>query len=177
MNTLFLDIDGVLLSTRSELAAVGSSKALAEFQSLLGFDSVSFSTAELFLKIDPVAIALMNKFLEHVQVLVLSSARRTTMFDRSPETFGSDEHVKNLRLMLTCLGLQLSTAFFITDNDGGTRSDQIKRWLGQHQETTRFVIIDDQQLDEDLKDQLVRTSYETGFSLADFETARSILTT
>lgn len=114
---LFLDIDGVLNSERTELA--------------FGSYPHDFSSAELA-RFDPVALRLVRKLCAMTDCsVVLSSSWRTC--------FTVHEVANGLDLPVMAATCDLGSTF--------DRAEEIAMWLAGHPEVTHYAIVDDMALD------------------------------
>lgn len=199
MKVLFLDIDGVVNSSRSVIVKMGPTvdtsdkvRALArldwqDFHNGLAPDGESRDDDGLdygvrfgLLTVDPVCVALVNKVLEQPDVgLVLSSShRRFLCHSRVP--YGGEEHRRRLRLYLEAMGLHVPPFFSVTPVKHTKRGLEVKEWLdGAYEDGTMvdgdpYVILDDAA--DFLPDQpLVRTDPTHGYSFDDYaETCRHL---
>lgn len=150
MKVLFLDFDGVLVTARAQWSAKGGGGRFTEF--------------------DPVAIQFLNRLTELVDMkVVVSSVWR---YGRTPA---------ELQELLSQAGFE-GTVIDKTPRIGrdingeGVRGDEIKHWLGQHPEVTKYCIIDDDSdmLPEQLRN-FVKTDSMWGMSLENFFLAGVIL--
>lgn len=155
MKVIFLDIDGVLNSTRS--------------------DEVFKSP----LILDPVCCELLVELVQATKAkIVISSDWR--LYSCSDSNFNSRWN----KAFLVERHHQILTEALVgyTDRGGPNRYDEIQRWLEKHKECDKFVIIDDTRLLEfedkpssvSSKNFVLVDSY-IGLSLDDMETALSIL--
>lgn len=119
MKVIFLDIDGVLNSTRSFAA-----KTVGD----LNQPSRSYLEINLSV-IDPIAIALLNKLCVATGADIVLSSTHRKMVDDIPL------YLKQLGITAKCVG---STP--ITDR--GFRGDEVNMWLGLNP-VGQYVIFDD----------------------------------
>lgn len=150
MNIIFLDIDGVLVTTRSFLSANG-------------FNSVNpekpVMTFERKHQFDPIGCGILLRIIKEFDVkVVISSTWRFNAVMSEVVQKGDEEHkFKNsLYVNLKNGGL---LPFVHTDwrtidlhrfNEEKVRGDEIKEWLTRHPEVTNYAIIDD---DSDMLDE------------------------
>lgn len=59
----------------------------------------------------------------------------------------------------------------------GERGDEIKEWLSRHPEVTHFVILDDDSDMSDVKDHLIKTTFQYGLQAEHAAKAIEMLTT
>jgi hypothetical protein len=177
---LFLDIDGVLNSSRSVIVKIGpkasTSQVVADLADLAG--SHGYGVQEGLLTADPICVALVNKLVEaggEDMVLVLSSTHRKFLYD-TEAPYGSDEHLRRLRHYLTTMGLNVPARFSITPNLHVKRGLEIDQWLnhayenGAYDDDEPYVILDDAA--DMLPDQpLVRVDPRHGLSFEDYAEA------
>ncbi len=150
MKVLFLDIDGVLNSTRSAAAFGGCPWPRNR------------NMAGDWEKFDQVAVKLMARLVQETGAhVVLSSTWRIGM-DQDRATELGD-----------FLGYVISSA---TPGGGGERGTQIKQWLDEHPGVEKFVIVDD---DSDmLAEQLphfVKVDPRVGLTYQNYKDAKELL--
>ncbi len=190
MRIVFLDIDGVLNNARSDFLNLGPTlvtsekvRALArldedEKDQTADFESwVEPGVLSSLKRIDSMCVALINKLLENCDGLVLSSSHRR-FFANSKVKFGSQEHLRRLRMYLDASEIKIPAFFDITGIKALTRSDQINDWLNrfEHRDNTRYVVIDDDQtacLGQ--IDYFVHVNSRHGFSFNDYAKCCQIL--
>lgn len=186
MKFVFLDIDGVLNSSRSVIVKLGptvvSSEKVRALAELDEQDKDPAANFEEWLEygvrfglqtVDPVCVALMNRILEQDDIgLVLSSTHRKFLW-HSQVPYGRTEHLRRLRMYLEAMGLHVPPFLSVTPVLHKTRGDEIDQWLnmawenGIYDDDDRFVIIDDSA--DMLPDQpLVHVDPTHGFSFEDY---------
>jgi hypothetical protein len=175
LNTVFLDINGVLDSTRSVAVKIGPDVMWIgdEDEDLM----LSYLEAHTLRCIDPVCVALMNKLLSTDDTgvrLVLSSSHRLNFVDGSAP-YGSQEHRRRLMQFLKLMGLKFNEVFFdITPNLHSPRGDEVQAWIDEHDEPPRYVIIDDGK-DFWAAQPLVLCDAHHGFSFKNYADASLLL--
>lgn len=186
MKIIFLDIDGVLNSTRSVAVKIGPTRETSELvQELYKIYEPEGLGIEYFAEYalrctDPVCVALVNKLIKKSDAaLVLSSSHRSLFFD-SIVPRGSDAHLSRLRMYLTAMGLQVPTNFGITPSLHGNRGNEIDTWIKLAHEKQiingdyEYVILDDS--NDMLKEQnLVLINPDQGISFTDYAKACELL--
>lgn len=185
MKFVFLDIDGVLNSSRSVMVKMGPTVETSELvRELSRVDEPDESELEYGVAfglktVDPVCVALLNKLLESAEAsdeegaaLVLSSTHRKYLYN-SKAPYGSTEHLRRLRLYLTALGVNVPEAFSITPILHRSRGHEIETWINMSYENGMFddddlyVILDDA-ADMLAGQPLVRCDPVHGFSFDDY---------
>lgn len=148
MKVLFLDLDGVVNSERTNAAFDGYPH--------------DFSPVDLA-RFDPVALALVRKLCAKTDcVIVLSSTWRLTF------TIEEVAHYLDLPIMAATPDL----------GDTNSRSDEIALWLKRHPQITTYAIVDDLALDFDDPEhqaRFVKTNEEFGLSLPNYRALLRIL--
>lgn len=147
MKVIFLDIDGVLCSMRSEKAYYGSPEAGDP------------STWDRF---DHCAIDLLKRALKETDAkVVLSSNWRGAV---------------NMPTLEYCLGIKIIDRTRDPASADELRGQQIQDWLAAHPEVTRYAILDDDEdmLPAQL-DKLCRTSKRNGFLLGHYDELLELL--
>ena len=200
MKLLFLDIDGVANSSRSVVVKLGPTAETSEkVRELANLDAADFFNgigadnhdmrADCGLEYgvrfglhcaDPVCVALINKVLEQPDVgLVLSSTHRKFLC-HSKVPYGSDEHLRRLRLYLTAMGFHVPEFFSITPILHTIRGTEIDTWLNQAWENGVYDDGDPYAILDDAADMLegqplVRIDPTHGFSFDDYATTCKLL--
>lgn len=158
MKVIFLDIDGVLNSDRSIFAL-----PMKTIKS-------SYRYNYLVSKVDPVAVAILNKIIKETDAkIVVSSANR--------KVFGM-----GIADVLADMGV-VGEVIGITGTTGGNRGTEIADWLEFNvmsfagDPTTNYVILDDScdMLEEQLP-HFVRVDPAVGLAFPDMRKAIEILT-
>lgn len=150
MKIIFLDIDGVLVTTNSMLAK-----------------------PSLMANMEPACVEFLNKLcneegLNNCRVVISSSWRN--LFSISEIV----NHLKQARFNPDFIHHDWSTVSLFN----GTRGDEIDEWLNRHPAVKNFVIIDDD--NDFLPSQLchhVQTNFADGFRESHLEQALKILGT
>lgn len=175
MKVLFLDIDGVLNSTRSVLAKVGrlTSESQDDAVNVLKGrfaieDELPYGPSFTCLSIDQVAVGLVGRLLRKDADLriVLSSTHRTHFCgDRYDGIqFGSVSHLYALNTYLAALGLPGDKLIDVTDRLHIPRGKEVKVWLDRHPEITHHCALDDGADFEPEDCNFVRTDPNIGLS-------------
>ena len=181
MKLVFLDIDGVVNSSRSVVVKLGPTVETSELVRELACLDEADTGGELdygvefgLRTVDPVCVALVNKVLDQPGVgLVLSSTHRKFLH-HSKVLFGGVEHLRRLRLYLTAMGLHVPTFLSVTPVLHRPRGEEVEAWLKQayldwtiSEDDYRYVILDDAA--DFLPGQpLVLVDAAHGFSFADY---------
>ncbi len=195
MKHIFLDIDGVLTSTRSIFVKIGSEYASrsqrANQVDLIQTKGRDPAILHLLNTIDPVCVALVKTlFQESRSKLVLSSAHRTRFTETDacdrPTLYGSSAHLYDLRTLMWAIGLQIATddtgkpLFDVTEQPSGkSRKEEIQSYVEQH-EVDCYVILDDARdsgSDRSTDQPVVWCDPRYGFSFEGYLKARLILGT
>jgi hypothetical protein len=173
MKVLFLDIDGVLNSSRSVFVKIGPTELTSEgARSLAGEhrDGLPYGARFGLMCADPVCIALLNLLLEETgATLVLSSTHR--MFFRDEHTpYGSEKHLRLLRRYLETMGVRVTDAFDITPRLHTPRGNEVQAWIDERGEPEAYVILDDGR-DFDSSQPLVWCDPVNGFDFTNYAEA------
>ena len=171
MNVIFLDIDGVLNSSRSTVAFQHRERILRDSDSTL-----AYYYKHTMKTIDPVAIGLINRIIKETKAkIVLSSTHRKHFIDRSE---GEPKfNLSDIGIYLTALGIKGQLIGAIPTL-GGHRGTEIKAWMDAHPRPTikKYLIIDD---DSDMLDEqipfFVKTTSNDGISFKNYLEAIKIL--
>ncbi len=144
---LFLDIDGVLNSTRSIVASMKE-----DF--VPGRPDVAYLGVERMAEQDPVAIALIRKLCEYTgaQIIVTSMWRWDHTFDKIAAFFD-----------LPIVGA--------TACSYGIRGLEVVNWLEQHPGTQKWAIVDDVvdgQFAPFQRERIVQTDFNEGLTYAHY---------
>jgi len=143
---IFLDIDGVLNSTRSCLA-------------FGGFGHLRPNITEDSAKLDPIALKLMRMLVEETNAkVVISSSWRINANSVSDFDF----------LQMPIIGM--------TPYRGDCRGDEIQKWLDKNPTERYVIIDDDRDMLESQMDNFVKCDFKYGFSEEQFFKAYKILT-
>lgn len=200
MKILFLDIDGVLNSSRSVIVRIGPSidtcekvRQLAQLDAadlqhglganaeMVGVDGLEYGVKSGLKTVDPVCVALVNKLLateEPIGLVLSSSHRRFFCCSRVP--YGGAEHMRRLRLYLQAMGVNVPTFFSITGNGCTTRGAQVEEWLNLAidgeivKDGEPYVILDDS-ADFMAHQPLVLCDPDHGVSFANYSEASKLL--
>ena len=185
MKIVFLDIDGVVNSSRSVIVKMGPKEdsgaalPLWTFAALDGEDKPEYGCLFGLRTVDPVCVALVNKLFEAGPTiqLVLSSTHRKFLWN-SVVPFGSDAHLARLRAYLTAMGFKVPAAFSVTPVLHQRRGKEIEAWMdaatarGEFDgDTSEYVILDDDSDMEPWQLSFVRVNPEHGFSFSDYAQA------
>jgi hypothetical protein len=147
MRILFLDVDGVLNSRRSEIAHTA------------GVVPPTPGLPSHFNDIDWVAVGLVATLCKRLNVMVVvsSSWRESFTWQQLRDLFK----------------LPIIDA---TDQEAGVRGDQIQRWLDKNPEVTEYAIVDDNGgMLASQQDHFVQTDWDEGLTYADSARLRDIL--
>lgn len=173
---IFLDIDGVLNSSRSVVAKIGldeNSSEVKELQNTVG--SIPYGAIHALRTVDPVCVALVNSFIKDVGSncrLILSSTHRKHFHNGR---YGSVEHLIALREYLTVMGLFVPLDFDITPVLHQMRGSEVRKWIEDNIDyDLQYVIIDDG-TDFNPDQPLVLVDASTGFDLPHLNDARKYL--
>ena len=142
MSIIFLDIDGVLNSSRSCLAKVGTPPSGL----VIPQNKSTWTINHTISTIDPVAVALVNKVIAQCAspVLVLSSSHRLLFTDEV--SFGSAEHLSKLAEYMELLGIKGFSEFSVTPHLADFRGKEVDCWMQERFDTVEmptYVILDD----------------------------------
>ena len=161
-NIIFLDIDGVLNSTRSRAHFVAD-------ELLIGESMRDRFLADTKATIDPIAVKLINKLITDTGAdIVVSSSHR--WFNATLEEM--QDYIAELGVV----GKVIDTT--MVNLSYRPRGGEIMDWLVSNSWCKNFVILDD--INEfrawpKLAERFVHTDDDIGFSLQNFKVARSIL--
>ena len=151
IKALFLDIDGVVNSSRSVIAKIGpieDSEDVKNLEAAIG--PTPYGARHALRTVDPVCVALVNKLLAADEKiwLVLSSTHRLHFRESG---YGTVEHLRKLRAYLTTMGFTVPANFDITDNLGTQRGVEVAAWIDDA-EIKRSEIVNDYAILDDGKD-------------------------
>lgn len=188
MKILFLDIDGVINSTSSFMALTTKKwrgSIYADDQVAMWYDELVKGVGGLnhtqkvtLNTIDPTAVELINRMLEKEPALriVLSSSHRASFIGAETGiTYGSEHHLRALRLYLHLMGIQADRFIDVTPRMFGKRGAECHKWLEENPGWTHAVAIDDGGDFERHHVQLVQTDPKHGFCCDDYFKACHLL--
>lgn len=148
MKVLFLDIDGVLNSSRSVLTRSGEQRteigAYNKMRMLCAGD-LPYGIKQSLDTVDPVAVDLVNRLLAKDEDLrlVLSSTHRSYFASVYGSQYGSGEHLAALRTYLKALGLMADRLIDVTPQLHTFRGTECRKWLEEHREVQYACALDD----------------------------------
>jgi len=172
MKVLFLDVDGVLNSTRSVIASAYKIKQY-------GIDNPDdpYFMKHTRCTIDPISVDLVNRVCKLGDIkIVISSTHRKHIPDGPNKLTEMKEYFKYLGLDSERI-VGWTEVFWgnSTEHFGHQRGFEIQMWIDAHPEITHYVILDD---DSDMLDSqkgwLVRTNNEIGVSWKNFADMKDI---
>lgn len=152
VKVVFLDIDGVLNSTRSVHVKIGVlCSSLSQQEAALDlqdeYGELPYGAKFALKCADPVCVGLVNRLLEETGAMLVLSSTHRKHFDDRDATYGSDKHLQYLRLYLTAMGIRVPDLFSITSNMHTPRGEEIETWLNMAYENgvdvDSYVILDD----------------------------------
>lgn len=179
MKVLFLDIDGVLNSTRSVLAKIGYLRtdiqldATAVINEQFSIDgNIPYGPKFTCETIDPVAVGLVRRMLRKdadLRIVLSSTHRLHFCGDRyNGIEFGSKQHMGALDTYLVALGLPRNKLVGLTDVLNIPRGVEVNQWLSRHPEVTHHCAVDDGNDFKDSDCNFVRTNPAIGMDDADY---------
>jgi len=154
MKVVFLDVDGVLNSSRSVLARTGPvwtqemRWAYDELENLYHdeFDDLNrlpYGPQFTLDTIDPVAVDLVNRLLRKSDAkLVLSTSHRGYLLPDGIESYLTPAHRHALNLYFTAMGVMFPV-HDCTPKMHVSRGLEVKRWIDAQDEDVQYVILDD----------------------------------
>lgn len=173
MNIIFLDVDGVINSTRSMVAHHDGFKSLVRYARDL--NNLSKEDHCLFNHIDPIAVKLLNRVTDVTgAVYVISSTHRKHI----PDPLGNGRDMALMKKYFADFGLTGEVIGYTPCSDSGFRGAEIGYWLGHTSlEVENYAIIDDSDdmLDFQKEKYFVHTNVDYGFSFEDYKKTLRIL--
>lgn len=149
LKVVFIDIDGVLNSSRSVLARTGpqvtqlSQRCRYELIRRFALDEeeLPYGPKHVLDTIDPTAVGLLNRLIRETGAKpVLSTSHRTSFTEGT--TYGSLQHLKTLDMFIKAMGLD-ADLFGITPKLFVQRGAEVAEWMKEHPQFTHAVILDD----------------------------------
>lgn len=172
LKLIFLDIDGVVNSSRSVFTKLG--QVPGDAHPVLG--ALPYEAISAIHTVDPVCVELINRLIETDQSVgvVLSSTHRKHFHNGD---FGSEEHLNRLRVYLSLMGFRLPWFFDVTPVLHRPRGEEVKKYLDELHEkysVVDFVILDDS-ADFQNWQPLVRVDATIGMDFANYVDACKFL--
>ncbi len=178
---VFVDIDGVVNSTRSVFVKIGpdeESNAVKNLEALCGH--LDMYVLYALKTVDIVCVALINRLFEEIEksgcepIFVLSSTHRKYLIDG---IYGSKDHLNRLREYMKAMGFKVPQKFDVTEVLHEPRGNEVSQWMntnGFDDISDKYVIIDDSR-DFAAYQPLVRVDASIGFSFENFAEASKYL--
>lgn len=162
MKIIFLDIDGVLNSSRSFVAGLHRTET---YQNKDDPYYVKLTTCT----IDPIAVDLINKILRDFDdaYIVLSSSHRKNFYKIKDR----DQKLVAMQQYLTSLGLIGARLIDWTPSLDTRRGGEIKHWLTENKDVVdAYAIVDDSSdMLEEQEDNFVHVNGHIGLSFDDYK--------
>jgi hypothetical protein len=162
MKLIFLDIDGVLITTRSMMAKVGK-----QFDAPTADANTLQMLRHVAPDIDPVAVGILNRVTRAAGAkIVLSSTHRIFAWRN-----GRCD-LEQVKAYLQALGIEGEVIGATPRFDNGVRGQEIDAWLEDNQvpSDAKIVIIDD---DSDMLPHqmfnFIQTKFDTGLSMESWQ--------
>ena len=159
MKVIFLDLDGVLNSTRSRLA---TKDKLGSFEYSPDDPNVYFWNSTLS-TIDPIAVSLLNRAVKETKAKIVISSSHRNHFKESPFK------LSELKNYFHRLGVDSEHIISYTPSLVPTRGIEIQAWLDKYDEPINYAILDDD--DDMLANQqpfFIKTNGKVGLSSDDY---------
>ena len=169
MKVIFLDVDGVLNSSRSVLARLPcQNEARAELERLFKEDGeIPYGPKYTLETLDPVAVGLVNRLAKEAGAQIVLSTSHRAMFLDGGILYGGKQHMHMLRLYFKAMGIE-APIYGITPKLHVQRGAEVKKWLDDHRQlVTHYVILDDGK-DFHPSQPLVWCDPHVGFSHANY---------
>ena len=169
MKLLFLDVDGVLNSSRSVLARIPlQNEARAQLENLYKEDGeIPFGVKYTLDTVDPIAVGLVNRLTRESGAQIVLSTSHRSMFLDGGTLYGGKQHMFMLRLYFKAMGIE-APIYGITQKLHVDRGTEVKKWLDDHRQlVTHYVILDDGR-DFHSSQPLVWCDPHVGFSHANY---------
>jgi hypothetical protein len=156
MKVIFLDIDGVLCTTRAHVA---------------------YATGLLMRHYDPTCTRILARLCRETSAkIVLSSTWRLTFNLSHMDALLMNAGFEDVPWHQAWRTPDLSTSRMYGDLTDTKRGDEIERWMSQHGRPERYVIIDDDtDMLESQKPYFIQTDTHEGFGFKEYEKARELL--
>lgn len=172
---IFVDIDGVVNSSRSVHVKIGPDEHSKIVEDLADFAGpLPYGVVHALKTVDPVCVALVNKLFDDIHasgkigVFVLSSTHRKHFHNGK---YGNADHLVKLRKYLTAMGFNVPTMFSITQSLHVPRGEEVKMWLASEDCSEADYVILDDGADFDTTQPLVRVDPTIGMSFENYADA------
>ena len=170
MKVIFLDIDGVLNSQRSFAALQHREK---RFKTSSKDNTLQYFYKITMMTLDKVAVGLINRVVSETDAKIVLSSTHRKHFN-NPAT--GEYCMADIQIYLKALGIKGEVIGCTPITNKGFRGEEIKMWLGEHPEVTKYAIIDDDSdMLEEQHDFFVHTDGADGISFADYRMLVKIL--
>jgi hypothetical protein len=178
---VFVDIDGVVNSTRSVFVKIGHSEESTPVKELAAsIGELPYGATYALRTVDPVCVGLVNKIFSDILAsgttpeFVLSSTHRKYF---SCGAYGTPQHLTRLRAYLTTMGFDVPACFSVTECLHTERGNEVQDWLDRVQtdvDVNNYVILDDGN-DFRQGQPLVKVDPTIGFSFENYVDACKFL--
>lgn len=163
MKIIFLDIDGVLTSTKSLLMPDN----VDVYKKVENEKNVNIKEVALKLEFDKMAIMLINRLAEYsgAKIVISSNWRRNI----------GVENTYNKLLEQGIKKENFHEDYYTISKMSSEKIHEIGFWLSDHPEVKEYVILDDHDISYNYEGMQVLTSFDEGFSVYDYRIALGYL--